>query len=101
MLSSLSKQEQYDEIIKCKNFIDKLDINKSRVFCLPFGGINSFNNDTISNLKDLNYGKILKSTNDLDNIIISDQINRFMPKTYTIDNTLKKLNLKKIIKGQV
>ena len=38
--------------IKCKNFIDKLDINKSRVFCLPFGGINSFNNDTISNLKD-------------------------------------------------
>ncbi len=99
MLSSLSKQEQYEEIIKCKNFIDKLDINKSEVFCLPFGGIDSFNNDTISNLKDLNYIKILKSTNDLDNIIISDQINRFMPKTYTIENTLKKLYLKKMIKG--
>ena len=99
MLSSLSKQEQYEEILKCKNFIDKLDINKSEVFGIPFGGLDSFNKDTLINLEDLNYKKILKSTNDLDNIIISDQINRFMPKTFKIENTLKKLYLKKIIKG--
>ena len=32
MLSSLSKKEQYNEIIKCKTFIDSLDVNKSEVF---------------------------------------------------------------------
>ena len=98
MLSSLNKDEQYDEINKCKIFIDKLDVNKSEVFSIPFGGINSFNNDTISILKDLNYKKILKSTNDLDSNIFANQINRFMPKSYKMDNLIKKLYLKKIIK---
>ena len=99
MLSSLSKHEQYNEIIQCKNFLDKLDVNKSEVFSMPFGGLNSYNKDTINNLEDLNYKKILKSTNELDQNNSSNTINRLMPKTYKIDKTLKKLYLKKIIRG--
>ena len=101
MLSSLSKQEQYNEIIKCKTFLDSSDINKSEVFSLPFGGQNSFNDDTIRILEDLNYKKILKSTNNLDQNKHSNIIDRLMPKTYKIDNTLKKLYFKKIITGQL
>ena len=98
LLSSLSKQEQYDEIIKCKNFIKKQNINKSEVFSIPFGGKKSFNSDTLSALSDLNYKIILNSSNNLDKNDISNEINRFMPKTYKIKNTLKKLYLQRIIK---
>jgi peptidoglycan/xylan/chitin deacetylase (PgdA/CDA1 family) len=98
MLSSLSKQEQYDEIVKCKDFIDQLDVNKSEVFSIPFGGDNSFNKNTLSCLEDLNYKKFLKSTNNLDNLKISNEINRFMPQSNEIEKTLKKLFLKKMIK---
>ncbi len=99
MLSSLNKQEQYDEILKCKDFIDELDVNKSEVFSIPFGGDNSFNKDTLLCLDDLNYKKVLKSTNNLDTLKISNEICRLMPKYYEIEKTLKKLFLKKIIKG--
>jgi len=99
LLSSLSKEEQYEEIIKCKKFLDGQDINQSKIFCIPFGGMNSFNKDTLSNLNDLNYETILKSTNDLDSVAYSKQINRFMPKTFNIKNTLKRLYLKKMIRG--
>ena len=99
MLSSLSKKDQYDEIIKCKNFIEELSVTKSEVFCIPFGGDDSFNNDTLSILRDLNYKKVLKSTNNLDTLAISNEISRFMPQSYDIEKTLKKLFLKKIIRG--
>ena len=99
MLSSLNKQEQYDEIVKCKDFIDELDVNKSEVFSIPFGGDNSFNKDTLLCLADLNYKKVLKSTNNLDTLKISNEICRLMPKYYKIEKTLKKLFLKKIIQG--
>jgi len=97
LLSSLSKEEQYQEILKCKNFIDNMDVNKSEVFSIPFGGIKSFNDDTLSNLEDLNYKKILNSSASLDRNKISNQINRFMPKTFKIEKTLKELFLKKIM----
>ena len=99
MLSSLSKQQQYEEIINCKNFINEKDVNKSNVFCVPFGGLNSFNYDTLTILDELNYKTILKSTNNLDSIKFSSQINRFMPSTVKIENTLKKLYLKSLIKN--
>lgn len=98
VLSSLTKEQQYDEIIECKNYIDKMNINKSKVFSIPFGGNKSFNSDTLLNLDDLNYKTILKCTNDLDSIYSSNEINRFMPKTYKIENTLKKMYLKKMLK---
>lgn len=98
MLSSLTEHEQSEEIIKCKDFLDTLHVNKSKVFCLPFGGDNSFNNDTLLILKNLNYKTILKSTNNLNiNNTNSNQINRFMPTTNNIENTIKKLYFKKIL----
>tara|TARA_B100001057_G_scaffold494924_1_gene592639 strand:- start:7308 stop:8234 length:927 start_codon:yes stop_codon:yes gene_type:complete len=99
MLSSLNKKEQYEEIINCKNVIDKLNVTKSEVFSMPFGGNDSFNEDTLSILKDLKYQKFLKSTNNLDTFAISNEILRFMPQSYKIEKTLKKLFLKKIIRG--
>ena len=99
VLSSLNKDEQYEEIIMCKNFIDKFDINKSKAFSIPFGGDESFNNETLLHLNDLNYKALLKSTNDLDSINSSNQIHRFMPKTSKMENTIKKLYLKKMLKG--
>jgi len=99
MLSSLNKNEQIDEIIKCKNFIDKQDVNRSNVFSLPFGGDDSYNNDTLKILEDLNYKSILKSRNQLDNIIFSSQIDRFIPKETNIENVIKSLFLKKILKN--
>ena len=98
VLSSLSPQEQYHEIIECKKFINRLNINKSNVFSMPFGGNQSFNSDTLSILNDLNYEYILKSTNNLNTPTLSNQINRFMPKTGKLEQTMKKLYLKKIIK---
>ena len=98
VLSSLSPQEQHHEIAECKRFINKLNINKSNVFSMPFGGNQSFNSDTLSILNDLNYKNILKSTNNLDTATLSNQINRFMPKTDELEQTMKKLYLKKIIK---
>ncbi len=98
LLSSLNKSEQFEEINQCKSFLDKFKINKSKVFSIPFGGNDSFNNDTILHLKDLNYKAVLKSTNDLDNIFSSTQIDRFMPKKFKIENTIKKLYLKKMIR---
>ena len=52
----------------------------------------------LSCLEDLNYKKFLKSTNNLDNLKISNEINRFMPQSNEIEKTLKKLFLKKMIK---
>jgi len=99
MLSSLSKQEQYNEINDCKNFIDKLNVNKTKIFGAPFGGENSFNEDTIIILRDLNYKFLLKSNNSLDSKNFSTQINRFMPQNSDIKITLKYLYIKTLLKN--
>ena len=101
VLSSLSRQEQYEEIINCKNFIDNQDVNKSEAFCVPFGGVNSFNQDTLTNLEDLDYKMLLKSTNELDSIKFSNQISRFMPQSLKIEKTLKILYLKRMMRGGI
>jgi peptidoglycan/xylan/chitin deacetylase (PgdA/CDA1 family) len=99
MLSSLSKQEQYDEINDCKNFIDKLNVNTTKIFGVPFGGENSFNEDTVMILKDLDYKILLKSNNSLDSKSFSTQINRFMPQNSNIKITLKYLYIKTLLKN--
>lgn len=99
MLSSLSKQEQYNEINDCKNFIDKLNVNKTKIFSVPFGGENSFNEDTIIILRDLDYKILLKSNNSLDSKNFSTQINRFMPQNSDIKITLKYLYIKTLLKN--
>ena len=64
-LSSLSKEEQYNDIIECKNFLESYNIKRSNVFCLPFGGINSYNDDTVAILRELNYRSLLLTENKL------------------------------------
>ncbi len=101
LLSSLNNEEQYREILECKNFLKKKNINISKVFCLPFGGINSYNIQTQKILFELNYKNILKSNNNLDELQNSEFVERFMPKTSNILSTLKKLYLKKLFKKKL
>ena len=55
VLPSLSPQEQEQEILKCKTFLDQLN-NKEPVFCLPFG---SYNSKTIEVIKSCGYQNIV------------------------------------------
>ena len=51
-------------------------------------------------LKNLNYKTLLKSTNNLNNKNTNfNQINRFMPTSKNIENTIKKLYFEKILNG--
>ncbi len=97
VLSSLKKEEQKKEIIDCQNFINKFKINKSNIFCIPFGGSNTYNDETLSVLKELNYKTILVSQNRLDSIESLNKIERFMPKTFNIKQTIKELYIKRLI----
>ena len=98
VLSSLNEEEQYQDINECKNFIDKSKVKTSNVFSVPFGGLDSFNETTLNIIDDMNYKTILKSMNRLDSVIFSNQIDRFMPKMNDINQSIKELYLKKIVK---
>ena len=97
VMSSLSKDQQFKDILECKNFLKKFDINKSNIFCIPFGGKDSFNEDTMSILEELGYKATLLSENKLNSIMNINQIDRFMPKNFSIVETIKILFLKQII----
>ena len=63
VLSSLQKHEQLHEIANCKKFLEK-NFKKekiSKVFSIPFGGYQTFNNDTIEVLEELGYKGMLTS----------------------------------------
>jgi hypothetical protein len=96
-MSSLTKDQQFKDILECKNFLKKFNINISNIFCIPFGGKVSFNQDTISILEELNYKAILLSENKLNNTINNNQIDRFMPKNSNIRDVMKTLYLKQLI----
>ncbi len=96
-LSSLSKEEQYNDIIECKNFLESYNIKRSNVFCLPFGGINSYNDDTVGILKDLNYRSLLLTENKLNKLTKDKKIYRIMPTNSSIDDFIKKIYLKQMI----
>jgi len=69
VLSTLSYEEQYEEIKKTKDFLNSLDLNLSNVFAFPFGGYTDFNDNTLSILSDLNIDNVL-----LNNNIINDHV---------------------------
>lgn len=46
VLSSLSPAQQEEEIAGMEAVLDRLDLPRSRVFCLPFGGMNHANSAT-------------------------------------------------------
>ena len=88
VLSSLTKDEQYQEISKGEIFLKGLDLPRSKIFSIPFGGNNDFNNQTLEIVKDLGYlgfvrsnGGCLISHNEIEgrkNRKLID-LNRFMP----------------------
>ena len=96
MLSSLNKEEQYKEIFECKNYLDRFNINKSNIFCVPFGGADSYNEDTLSILKQLNY-KTFLLTEKFNKFYKNDKIYRLMPNNSKIDNFFKKHYLRQMI----
>ena len=97
VMSSLSKDQQFKDVLDCKNFLKKFNINKSNTFCIPFGGKDSFNEDTISILEELDYKATLLSENKLNSILNNNQIDRFMPRRLDIIEIIKTLYLKQII----
>ena len=48
VLSSLTEQEQYYEINHNMKLLKKLNINLSKVFAFPFGGMNDYNKLTLN-----------------------------------------------------
>jgi len=54
-LSTLSKNQLKKEITSTEELINSIRCNKSRVFSIPFGGNDSFSQDMIDILKDLDY----------------------------------------------
>jgi peptidoglycan/xylan/chitin deacetylase (PgdA/CDA1 family) len=75
-LSSLSEEEQKQEIIKNHELLKRLGVKLSRVFSIPFGGKKHFNETTIKIIKDLGYKGYLLSSN---------RINmKFYPELYSL-----------------
>ncbi len=77
--------------------MESFDINRSNVFCVPFGGISSFNNDTETIIKDLNYKTLLLTENRFNKLSNKDKFYRIMPSKVIINNLLKKIYLKQLI----
>lgn len=103
VMSSLSYEEQYQEIKYAKSILDNYDVNLSKVFSLPFGGNKDYNSDTVKALESLGYQSMLMSKNCLNflngcktenNLIFLD---RFMPMNEPIIKTIKKVFLKNLV----
>jgi peptidoglycan/xylan/chitin deacetylase (PgdA/CDA1 family) len=62
-LSSLSEEEQKEDIGKNHELLKRLGVKLSRVFSIPFGGKKHFNEATIGIIKDLGYKGYLLSSN--------------------------------------
>ena len=89
LLSSISKQNQIEEIKGCHDFLNnscKLK-NRSEIFSVPFGGLDSLDKDTVEILNNLNYKGILLSRSRVNNVFSSNfdkdlgiyRLERFMP----------------------
>ena len=63
VLSSLTEEEQYYEIFNNMKLLKKLDVNLSKVFAFPFGGLHDYNKLTLKILNDLNIDNVLLSNN--------------------------------------
>ena len=90
VLSSLTYEEQFQEINSNHELLKKLNIQKSNVFSLPFGNKEDLNEDTYKILDNLKYEGILMSRNRLNhrNKIINNnlrEIERYMVE----DNLIK------------
>lgn len=101
VMSSLSFDEQFQEIRHAKKALIKNGLKPSKVFSLPFGRLDDFNDDTINILENEGYEAMLMSQNLLNfpfspdksrgNIIL---LERFMPKRKLLPTTMKEIFLK-------
>lgn len=104
VMSSLSFDEQFQEISNAKKFLINSGINHSKVFSLPFGRMDDFNDDTINILENEGYDAMLMSQNLFNfpfstyktngNIIL---LERFMTKNKLLPATMKEIFLRTII----
>ena len=83
LLSSLSIKELEYEVFRNHQLLEKMNLKKSKIFSIPFGGENDFNNDLLVILKKLKYKGFLLSNNKLNNSLLSKkndllEINRYM-----------------------
>lgn len=90
VLSSMSKEEQYEELIKAEHILRGLNLPLSRIFSIPFGGVRDFNSDTLDILEDIGYkGYVLSVGSSVVDALLPDQhgqekhrfvaLQRFMP----------------------
>ena len=70
LLSRLTYQKQFKEIKGSKDFLEKIINNNIDIFCYPYGGKASYNNNTLKALKKLKF-KLAYSVN-YRNITLSD-----------------------------
>ena len=64
VMSSLSEDEQYEEIISFDKYYHKKNFKRSNVFSLPFGGDKDLNSSTVNILLDEGYDAIFMSRED-------------------------------------
>ena len=90
VLSTMSKVEQAHDINKAERLLGELDVPLTQIFSIPFGGLRTFNQDTLDILEDLHYTGYLLSSGykpvdacaGMDDIVYNNNLialNRFMP----------------------
>lgn len=72
LLSTLDYESQYEDIQKSKKTIEKLEVNTTDTFAVPFGGYRAINKDTILALKKLSINKVLLTNNLFEKNIFKD-----------------------------
>jgi peptidoglycan/xylan/chitin deacetylase (PgdA/CDA1 family) len=105
VLSSLSQEEQYEEIERTRQFLKSLpDIQVSEVFSIPFGQTRDFNDDTLRILQDLGYRSALLSRQRLNAGLRRNggitMIERLMAKPGSLPLSLARLHCAYASKGQ-
>jgi peptidoglycan/xylan/chitin deacetylase (PgdA/CDA1 family) len=96
VLSSLSPEEQFEEIDSVRRFLDGIDgIQRSNLFSIPFGGLRHISEATEQIIRDLGYHGYLLSQNRLNRTVLTGEpvqvIERLMPKPENIDDMMRKM----------
>jgi peptidoglycan/xylan/chitin deacetylase (PgdA/CDA1 family) len=93
VMSSISEAEQREEIFKAKGILAGIDVRKSRLFSLPFGGREDYDDSTLSLLAEAGYEGMLLSRGALTPATAPSGfllLERFMPLRNHLDTFMKK-----------
>ena len=100
LLSSLSEEEQFNEINKNKVFLESLGLNLSNIFAVPFGDIEHLDEHTCNILDELGYSGLVLSRNRI-NAHSKFRVMHGIPlaERYMVgkDNFSNKINLMKLL----